>query len=56
MLRYRITTPNGNSSTCDMNEAAALAMAARPGWTVQLLGRSLVIIVPDDAPGDVATV
>lgn len=47
MLRYRITSPNGHTGVCDMNTAAALAMAAKPGWTVQLLGPSLVVVVPE---------
>lgn len=46
MLRYKITTPEGHSITCDMNEAAAL-MEVERGNRVELLGRSLVKVVSE---------
>jgi hypothetical protein len=41
MMRYRITTPTGHSTTAELNEAAVLDYLAR-GWQLEVLGLSRI--------------
>jgi len=49
MQHYRAFAPNGYSNVVELNDAAAAAWRARPGWALERLGPSKITVVEEPA-------